>query len=166
MIAVGIDPGLSGGMAVIDGDVVRVHDMPTITEKVGKRTRRHYNLPVLANFFESVAHPNTHAWLEKVHSMPKQGVASSFRFGEGFGLILGMLAVSRIPYTLVTPQAWKKEMLAGMPKGKGSSIVRAQQLYPDADITLKKHEARAEALLIAAYGLKQYAFVMNVGAES
>ena len=89
--------------------------------------------------------------IERVHSMPKQGVASSFKFGMGFGIWLGILAALRLPHELVTPQAWKKLMLAGMPKEKDASRQRAMQLFPDVDLSLKRHHGRADALLIAEW---------------
>lgn len=94
------------------------------------------------------------AVLENVHAMPKQGVTSSFNFGRGFGLWeMGLIAL-KIPYTLVAPQTWKRELLADMSKDKGSSILRAKQLFPHISehLKLSKDEAKAEALLMAEYG--------------
>lgn len=95
-----------------------------------------------------------HVFLEQVHSMPKQGVASSFNFGRGFGLWEGLLAGMRFPYTLVSPQRWKKAMLADMAKDKGASVLRAKQLFPNCveQLKLVKDHNKAEALLLAEYG--------------
>ncbi len=41
-------------------------------------------------------------------------------------------------------------------KDKEASRLRAQQLFPSADLRLKKHHGRAEALLLAAYGQPTY----------
>jgi hypothetical protein len=95
-------------------------------------------------------------FIEKVHSMPKQGVASSFNFGMGFGLWQGVVVGLNLPMEMVTPQRWQKEMLAGMQGGKEASIIRAQELFPDAELHLKKHHGRADALLIAEYGRRTY----------
>ncbi|MFQ6105415.1 MAG: hypothetical protein ACE5OP_14165 [Candidatus Glassbacteria bacterium] len=54
-------------------------------------------------------------FMEQVHAMPKQGVVSMFSFGQGFGIWLGILACHRVPYELVAPQRWKREMLADIP---------------------------------------------------
>ena len=84
--------------------------------------------------------------------MPKQGVASSFSFGKTAGLIQGAASGLGLPYEMVTPQAWHKTMLAGMPKGKDSSIQRCHELFPEVDcITKKSHHNRADALLIAEH---------------
>jgi len=89
--------------------------------------------------------------LEKVHAMPGQGVTSMFSFGEGYGVWQGILAGLQIPFDLVAPQTWKKHTMRDCSKEKGASMVKALQLYPQADIRLKKHHGRADALLIAEY---------------
>ena len=92
--------------------------------------------------------------IEAVHSMPKQGVASSFSFGRGLGIWEGILSAYSIPYVKVSPQRWKKEMLADMPRdNKDSSRIAATRLFPNASDMLarKKDDGRAEALLMAAY---------------
>ena len=153
MIYVGIDPGFSGAIAVIDpGQPTLAHNMPTL--KVGKKT--HFNEAVLRALFESLAilaaEFSALVVIEKVHSMPKQGVASSFSFGEGYGLLRGMVVMARLPYVLVTPQRWKKAMLDGMGKDKDASRIKAQQLFPEIELGLKKHHGRGDALLLAEYG--------------
>jgi hypothetical protein len=42
-------------------------------------------------------------------------------------------------------------MLYGLPKGKDTGRLRAQQLFPTADLKFKKHHGRSDALLIAEY---------------
>ncbi len=146
---IGIDPGLSGAVAVLSaGRAAIVFDVPTIA--VGKK--REYNVPEMADILRCWR-PD-HVYIEKVHSMPKQGVASSFNFGKGFGLWLGIVAALEIPHTLVTPQRWKGKMLDGQRKGKGDARLRATQLFPElaGSLTRVKDDGRAEALLIAAYG--------------
>lgn len=145
---IGIDPGLGGAVAILGSREAIVFDTPTIT--VGKK--REYNVPEMADILRCWR-PD-HVYIEKVHSMPKQGVASSFNFGKGFGLWLGIVAALGVPYTLVTPQRWKGKMLDGQRRGKGDARLRATQLFPElADsLTRVKDDGRAEALLIAAYG--------------
>ena len=81
-----------------------------------------------------------------------------FNFGKGFGLWLGILAGLGIPHTLVTPQAWKKEMMQGM-GDKDAARIRAQELFPHCvdSLSRKKDIGRADALLIAEYGRRQMA---------
>jgi len=70
--------------------------------------------------------------------------------GVGFGLWLGVLAALTLPYTRVRPQVWKRAL--GLGKDKEQARLRAMQLFPSADLRLKKHNGRAESLLLAWYG--------------
>lgn len=162
MIYVGIDPGLDGAVATIGPDgAASVYDTPTLL--VGKK--RVIDAKAAAGRLSLVAVPSLpfECWagteldpriligLERVHTMPKQGIVSAFSFGTGYGVWLGVLAAYGLPHELVTPQAWKKVMLAGAPKEKDSSRQKAIQLFPGVDLHLKKHHGRADALLIAEY---------------
>jgi len=92
-----------------------------------------------------------------VHSMPKQGVASSFSFGRGLGLWEGLLTGLDLPYQKVTPQRWQGLLLAGQPKGKGSSIVVAKGLFPSVRMDRVKDHGLADALLLSEYARRIYA---------
>lgn len=136
---IGIDPGASGGIAFIPDSLPSkawaskmpetLADLWDVLDGVG---------------FDSTSH---HACLEKVHSMPGQGVASSFKFGQGFGHLEMALTASRIPFTYVTPQKWQKELQCLTGGDKNVSKARAQQLFPHLKIT----HAIADSLLIAEY---------------
>jgi crossover junction endodeoxyribonuclease RuvC len=86
--------------------------------------------------------------------MPKQGVASSFSFGQGLGMWQGIIAALGLPLEMPSPQRWKKEMLADQGKDKDASRFKAIQLFPTLAVQLSrvKDDGRAEALLMAAYG--------------
>ena len=88
---------------------------------------------------------------EQVHSMPQEGVSSSFSFGRGVGQWEGIISALQLPIEYVTPQVWKKAL--GLGHDKNASILKAQQLLPAAApfLTLVKHDGRAEACLIAEY---------------
>lgn len=89
--------------------------------------------------------------LEKVHAMPKQGVTSTFTFGEGYGAYKGILTTLAIPYVEVTPQAWQKVMFAGISPelGKKRSIYKISQLFPS---LTKLTDGVADALCMSLYG--------------
>lgn len=96
------------------------------------------------------------AAIELVHSMPGQGVTSMFSMGYGFGIWRMALVALDIPHELVTPQAWKKMLMAGQPKDKQASVLVASQLYPQAYSQLigpkgGKKDGNADALLIAEW---------------
>lgn len=147
---VGIDPGCSGAAVLLtsEGRYVDHLAMPTI--KVGTKSR--VNGAALAAWLRQ--HDVTHAWLEQVGAMPGQGTASMFTFGHAAGVAEGILQGLNIPYTLVTPQAWKKTAgLIGSDKDAARS--RAIQLYPElrALDAKAKGQAIADALLIAKHGI-------------
>lgn len=150
---IGVDVGFSGAAAAINerGEVV-VHDTPTVELAKG---RRGYDVRGMAEVLEDLlGHGDTDERLcavELVHSMPGEGVRSAFSFGRGLGNWEALLVAMRIPFELVTPQAWQKVMLNGLPKGKGSSLVKARQLFPKAPLSLVKHHGRADAILLAEY---------------
>ena len=157
MIYIGIDPGLSGAVAVVSDYGVYVWDTPTALVE-GETTKRKYLVPAMALLIKPYAgHPDVLAVLENVHSMPKQGVASSFCFGEGKGMWEGILAAFGIPTELVSPQRWKKAIMADQGKEKSAARFKAMALFPILADQLKlvKHDGRAEALLMAEYGKRK-----------
>lgn len=147
----GVDPGISGALAWIDGgDIAHLEDMPTMTVDIGKAAKRQVNPAILADLV--LSRRITGAWVEKVHAMPGQGVTSMFGFGRSFGVVEGVLAALSIPVTLVTPQAWGKTM--GVAKGKDGNRQRACELWPtwSGSFARVKDDGRADAALIAAHG--------------
>ena len=155
MIYIGIDPGLSGALAEIFGEGnAAVHDTPTMVVS-GVKEKRVYNTAAMAALLSpDRGNPEVLVVLESVHSMPKQGVASSFSFGQGLGMWQGIIAALGLPLEMPSPQRWKKEMLADQGKDKDASRFKAIQLFPSLADQLKlvKHDGRAEALLMAEYG--------------
>lgn len=146
----GIDPGCSGALVLVteQGGYIDHLAMPTI--KVGTKSR--VNGAAVAAWVRQYG--ITHAYLEQVGAMPGQGTASMFTFGHAAGVVEGILQGLNIPYTLVTPQAWKKSAgLIGSDKDAARS--RAIQLYPElrALDAKAKGQAIADALLIARFGI-------------
>lgn len=146
----GIDPGCSGALVLVteQGGYIDHLAMPTI--KVGTKSR--VNGAAVAEWVRQYG--ITHAYLEQVGAMPGQGTASMFTFGHAAGVAEGILQGLNIPYTLVTPQAWKKSAgLIGSDKDAARS--RAIQLYPElrALDAKAKGQAIADALLIARFGI-------------
>lgn len=155
-ITISADPGLSGAIALVDsyGILLEVHDMPVVAGDVSPQ--------LLAHLFENEVHNGNGldaetygaAVVEDVHSMPKQGVASSFKFGRGKGVIEGFFAGAGLPLRYVSPSRWKKDLR--LSSDKGESRQRALELWPEhADrFKLVKHEGRAEAALIGYWWVK------------
>ena len=143
----GIDPGKSGGLALVtdspNGEGACAIAMPKTDRDIW-------------NWFEEVLQlPCVVASLEKVASRPGQGVRSMFTFGENYGLLRGLLTASGIRFSLVTPRTWQKELgIAPRNKQKETPTQfktrlkeEAQRLFPKLKIT----KATADALLIAEY---------------
>jgi crossover junction endodeoxyribonuclease RuvC len=145
----GIDVGLDGALAFRrDPSDWVIIDMPTVGDG-NKRKRREINYAAVCALLREQA-PIAHAFIEHAGAMSKQGVASMFGFGSTYGALKMALVAHGIPYTIVTPQTWKKA--AGVPAGAGkeASRRRALQLFPDqAPLLLRKRDHnRAEAMLI------------------
>lgn len=145
---IGIDPGLSGALAVVDQrhQLVAVYDMP-----LGNGAVSAQQLVALAPWASPDYGP---AVIEDVHAMPKQGVSSSFGFGRSKGVVEGVMATAGRPLVYVAPSTWKRRM--GLSRDKGASRQRAVELWPamaDA-FRLVKHDGRAEAALIALWYLQ------------
>ena len=153
---IGIDPGLDGAIAVLDetGDIIQVYDMPTVEVKVNGSTKRKVAPAAIASELRMyTVDGKCRAVIEQVSAMPGQGVTSMFTFGRSLGVLEGVLAGMGIPYELVTPSTWVKKMRVA--PGKGGSRQRAMELWPmDADLFKRvKDDGRADASLIARYGL-------------
>lgn len=146
MKILGIDPGKGGGMAVIDiatAEVIEVTAMPETLTDISDFIDRHSD--------------SMCAYIEIVHSMPKQGVASTFTFGQFYGYVQMAVTCHKIRCIDVLPSKWQGALSMKAKKGEGYEAHKrrlkgkAQQLFPKAKVTLKN----ADALLIAEYGRMQ-----------
>ena len=134
---IGIDPGKTGAVAILDDKCNYINVLDFGQEGL---------MPALIGYAPVVKF----AYLEKVHSMPGQGVVSTFSFGENFGWWQGVLGSLGIPYTTIRPQDWmKKYSLQKSSASDKPGLEVARKLFPEAPLSLKKHHNRADALLIA-----------------
>jgi len=158
---IGIDPGVSGAIALICDDDQMVWDIPTInielttkTKNGNKKKRNVLDLSALTDRIEEWNFTSyIFAVIEKVSSSPQMGVASSFNFGYAFGACEMLIASKRIAYELVTPNKWKKAVGLRVKAEKDESRLHAIKLFPDMrdQLRLKKDHNKAEALLLAEY---------------
>lgn len=148
LIVAGLDPGLSGALAVLDeeGDCETCH-MPCMGDP------RIMDGGAVARWLGDRCVQL--AVIEQQQAFPKQGLSSSFRTGQSYGQLLGVLQACLIPYKIVTPARWKKDM--NLSRDKEQSRRRAIELLPQYgyQFSLKKDEARAEAALIAWWYLHE-----------
>ena len=146
---IGIDPGATGAIAFLNNDksLIEVVDMPTMPLS---KKKNQVNAAELVRILSGVG--GADVYLERVAAMPGQGVSSMFNFGASFGVIIGVCAALGLSVILVTPQTWKRKAgLIGKDKDYARTI--GQQLYPDAPLGRKRDCGRADAILIARYGL-------------
>lgn len=155
MIVIGVDCGLSGALAMLDGTgLSAVQDMPVMAKGAGHgRVKNEVNAAalnqILGNWINGQA-DEVLVVIERVASMPGQGVASMMSLGDSVGCIRGVVAARGYPVKWVTPQRWKKHF--GLPADKELARAKAIQLYPTAPLERKKDHGRSEAILIARYG--------------
>jgi crossover junction endodeoxyribonuclease RuvC len=150
---IGVDPGLSGAVALISSDNdYRVFDIPVMSKGSGV-VKSEINSGGMKEILAlALSGAKSVAALERVNAMPGQGVSSVFSLGDSFGSCRAVLACLDIPTFYVTPTEWKK--FFGLTSDKEQARALAIRLFPKADLKLKKNIDRAEALLIASY-LKQ-----------
>ena len=146
MKVLGIDPGKGGGMAVIEtttSEVLDITAMPETITDISDFIERHKDAAC--------------AFIEIVHSMPKQGVASMFTFGQFYGYVQMAVTAHKIRCIDIQPSKWQQALGVKAKKEESYSQHKtrlkgkAQQLFPKAKVTLKN----ADALLIAEYGRMQ-----------
>ena len=176
-IVFGNDPGMDGGLACVRMGLsgaggTPVNDM----EVIPMFTRPHHRgdgkreldpsaihdwirkqLPLLLPYNEY--HGTVLAVLEDVHCVKGQGITSSFTFGQGFGALIAAYQILHVPIQFVTPQRWKKHVLAGTQKDKGAAIAFVQNMYPNVELNvgIRKvvyHDGMADAVCMMHYGLE------------
>ena len=153
MRVIGIDPGLSGAIAVLeDKKVLSIFEMPVMSE--GKKNKRQLNSALLVNIIKQNMKKNEEivVVVEQVNAMPGQGVTSMFNFGQTFGAIKGVCAALGLPIFFVRPSKWKKHFEL-INSSKDSSRTKAIEMYPNlsGQLAKKKDVNKSDAILIARF---------------
>jgi crossover junction endodeoxyribonuclease RuvC len=153
MKIIGIDPGLSGGIAVLENKrVLSIFDMPVMSE--GKKNKRQLNSAQLVTIIKENIQSNDEVVVvvEQVNAMPGQGVTSMFNFGQTFGAIKGVCAALGLPIFFVRPSKWKKHFEL-INSSKDSSRTKAIEMYPafSNQLAKKKDVNKSDAILIARF---------------
>jgi crossover junction endodeoxyribonuclease RuvC len=139
MRLLGVDPGLSGALALVDGDeLVDVYDI----ESADSRLMVAPLLNVLAHWEPELA------VIERVGPMPRQGLSTTWKFARAYGCVEGVIEATRIPCHEITPAVWKRRV--GVSADKRSSRAEACRRWPmRADWFARSKDAgRAEAALM------------------
>jgi crossover junction endodeoxyribonuclease RuvC len=155
-VFIGIDPGFTGALAVIEGRngeaEFQIHDAP-IFDVAGRRQMHVAAMVDILGQWRD-APGRVRVFIERVHSMPGSSGRSMFAFGEGYGIWQGVAGALGYAVERVEPARWKGRMMDGMGKDKDAARFRAALLFPQlaAQFARKQDDGRAEALLIAEYG--------------
>lgn len=161
MIILGIDPGISGGLALIESG-----ERPRLLEAIdipitGEAAKQRVNVTAVIRFIKRAQA----GFIERAQAMPDQGASSGFLYGRAVGALEATIVGMGIPHTIVESSAWKKSHGLIKPSdidGKAWSRVvkensrqRALQLFPEGQqfFPLKKDHGKAEAALIGRHGL-------------
>lgn len=159
MIFIGIDPGLSGGIASLMDRSEVVIPTPVIAG-------RDYDLQEMKRIlleYKKIGLP-MFATIENQISMPGQGLTSTLQTGKGFGMWLGLLAGLDIPYQVISARAWQAKLFTGVSAKldtKAKSEIIAKRLFPNVDFRKSErarvaHDGLTDAICIAEYGRKTY----------
>lgn len=157
MIACGIDAGLKGGIAIINGrKVVDLLLMPTFT----RNDRAEVDSVKVLNIIEHY-HISALA-IERLWAFSRDGSQGNFTFGMNYGKLLGVIdPIIDIVY-MPTPKEWQKKLLGAECAGhtKESSIAYVQRRWPYVDLTpgqkRKPSDGLADAVCLAEYARMTY----------
>ena len=134
---IGVDPGrASGCIAYVAGCDAYAWPIKNMTDRQ------------IWDLLERLGKIAQLAVLERVHSMPKQGVSSAFKFGASYGELKMGLVASGVRFEQVSPQKWQTKLGCRTKGDKNVSRMKAEELFPGFKMTHDK----ADALLIAEYG--------------
>ena len=142
MTVLGVDPGMEGALAYVHrGKLLEVVDMPAVGGDI--------STPLLTQMVRMI--PVEWGAVERVHSMPKQGVSTTFKFGMAYGMVRAAVGGLLVPMEEPTPNTWKKTFNLDADKEKARLL--ALKLFPDKSelFRFKKNHGRAEAALIALW---------------
>lgn len=132
-VHIGIDPGIKGGLAVIEGNTLRqCEPMPTIDIPKGKGKQTVVSANMLASelaAYQTMYHGYPiHVYVEIGGTRPKEGNVSARKNGRNAGIIEGVIAGLFLPVTYLTANAWTK--WHGVGADKGRHVQRACELWP------------------------------------
>lgn len=140
----GIDPGLSGGIAALTADGAVAWTSKMFDNERGLLDAL---LGLSSSTLDETGQPHIRASLERVHSSPQMGVTSAFTFGKGYGGLRMALLAADVSFEEVTPQSWQKSLGCLSRGDKNVTKRKAQDLFPRVTVT----HAISDALLLAEF---------------
>lgn len=143
---IGIDPGASGGIAMITVDHLWYAERFPI-DKSPYKAKQIFNHMVLTSKNEGFL---VDIYLERVHAMPTDGRSSAFKFGMNYGMWFGITANYEL--NLVTPQKWQSHY-GELPKDKTLKKRKLKEIATEmVNNDVKPTLCTSDAILIANYG--------------
>ena len=163
MIIIGIDPGISGAISILENKkVLEVYDTPTMID--GKKNKRQINSAQVTNIIKERLKDGKEVVVvvEHVNAMPGQGVTSMFNFGQSFGVLKGICSALQLSMFFVRPAKWKKYHNL-INSQKDSSRTKAIEIFPyiSHKLSRKKDSNKADAILISSFFYKSLDFNEN-----
>ena len=152
MKVLGIDPGIHGGLAVLeivgrDIALIDVIDVP-ITGSGAKQSVD----PILLQEWLQRYGPR-HAFLERGQVRPLQGSSSGFKYGRCIGALEATLLLCAVPLVVVEPSRWKRHFhLQGADKEGARQLTIRMFPREHRFFARRKDHNRSEAVLIGIYG--------------
>lgn len=147
-VFIGIDPGISGGIAILRDQGVNIGLV-----KFKGQTEEEIS-ELFSTIRTEVVGRRVILYMEKVHAMPKQGVVSTFKFGMSYGFLRGLCVANNFTINDVTPQRWQTVLNCRTGGNKNVTKYKAQRLFPA--IAHRITHAVADALMLAVYAEKEY----------
>ena len=138
----GIDPGKSGGLCLIDGEFIKAYKCPRDVKDMALL----FAMAISSNKTKTVT-----AYIEHVWARPTDGKSNIWTFAENYGMWKGIAGSYEIDLIEVSPQKWMKYYeVPKLEKARRKRYLRdkARSMYPE----LKKVSLKtADAILIATY---------------
>lgn len=163
---IGIDPGLSGAIAIIiptslgHVGIIYTLSMPLINREIDVNAIHCWLNKWLHLDDEYFGGMPTIAHIEKTWNVSKGGIAVA-RLNKSAGIMIGMLRTLDIPTYEVAPVTWKKEVLGNYRAKKQDAIEFCQKNFPEISL-LRKDTSEfpdhniAEAICLAEYGRRKH----------
>lgn len=154
-IFVGVDPGLTGAIGIIDQDSrpIGVIDVRTRQRTKNSAIKREFDARATADqVTDRLVNYVEHQWfgaIEMPFTIPGGNIMGAASLFQTYGGLMAMMAMMEVDVDTIRPAEWKKGF--GLTKSKDYSIEVARQLWPTVNLSMKKHHNQAEALLIAEF---------------
>lgn len=174
-IIIGIDPGVTGACALLRDPCtdpkrgaighpghISIFDLPILQIGKAKWLDAKAFSDSLEHVLGSYDRLDVLAFVEHLHAFPQMGTVAAFSKGMSLGSVVATLQSHNIAFELVTPLTWKKHFGLLAPKGtpdnerKRMALSAARTRYPAVKLEREKDHNRAEALMIATYGLARW----------